>query len=121
MTDTTRGEASPAPTTPASLPLRLLPWSSADGKPCFLSSADASSFVSLLADDMEAVQTNIADEVLQDARSVLADAGAGHNQLRFALSKVTGSLEDVLRVARSRGARLPASCDDANGGTTGLK
>ncbi|MFF4735060.1 hypothetical protein ACFY2W_04040 [Streptomyces sp. NPDC001262] len=122
MTDTTCGEASPGPTHRTSPPLRLLPWPNADGKPCFLSSTGgSSSFVSRLADQMEAAQTNIADEALQDARAVLADPGANRNHLRVALSKVTGSLEDVLRVARSREARLPVSCDDADGGTAGLK
>lgn len=38
---------------------------------------------------------------------MLGDAKAGERAVRFALTRATESLEDVLRVAVSRGAPLP--------------
>ncbi|AJP03048.1 hypothetical protein TU94_17775 [Streptomyces cyaneogriseus subsp. noncyanogenus] len=85
--------------------MRLLPWTGDDGKPCYLSSDDPHSRLSRLADDIEAAQLRSAAEVLAGARAVLGDARAGERAVRFALTRATESLEDVLRVAVSRGAR----------------
>ncbi|KMS78781.1 hypothetical protein ACH49_14400 [Streptomyces leeuwenhoekii] len=87
--------------------MRLLPWTGDDGKPCYLSSDDPGSRLSRLADDVEAAQLRSAAEVLAGARAVLGDARAGERAVRFALVRTTESLEDALRVAVSRGARLP--------------
>lgn len=87
--------------------MRLLPWTGDDGKPCYLSSDDPHSPLSRLADDIEAAQLRSAGQVLAGARAVLGDAGAGERAVRFALVRTAESLEDVLRVAVSRGARLP--------------
>ncbi|MFI2234803.1 hypothetical protein [Streptomyces chrestomyceticus] len=73
-------------------PLRLLPWTTPEGKACYLSTDDAESLLSLLADEMEEGLVQAAEEL------VTADA-AGPPELRRAL-------RDVLRVAVSRGARL---------------
>ena len=47
-----------------------------------------------------------AEEVLAGSRAVLADAAAGERAVRFALTRAVESLEDVLRVAVSRGQRI---------------
>jgi hypothetical protein len=89
--------------------LRLLPWTSPDGKPCYLSTDSDNSRLSRLADDVEAAQLHSGEQVLHGARAVLADARAGERAVRFALTRAAESLEDVLRIAISRGARMPPS------------
>ncbi|WP_330305572.1 MULTISPECIES: hypothetical protein [unclassified Streptomyces] len=87
--------------------LRLLPWTTPEGKPCYLSTdGGRDSRLSLLADDIEAAQLDSGGQVLAGARSVLADPKAGERAVRFALTRATESLEDVLRVAVSRGGRI---------------
>ncbi|MEV5346264.1 hypothetical protein [Streptomyces achromogenes] len=88
--------------------LRLLPWTSPDGKPCYLSTDHDDSRLSRLADDVEAAQLRSGEQVLAGARAVLADRAAGERAVRFALTRAGESLEEVLRIAHSRGARLPA-------------
>ncbi|MCX4824385.1 hypothetical protein OG883_31930 [Streptomyces sp. NBC_01142] len=92
--------------------LRLLPWQTPEGKPCYLSPDSDGGVLSRLADTMEAAQTNTAADVLKAAKAVLDDSHAGNPELRLALSRVNDALADVLRVAQSRGARLPASDDE---------
>ncbi|NBE50332.1 sulfatase [Streptomyces boluensis] len=86
--------------------LRLLPWSSADGKPCYLSTDDPLSTLSRLADDLEEEQLTCGEDVLEGAAAVLADPVAGERAVRFALSQAVASLREVLRVAVSRGGRI---------------
>ncbi|MGH3311641.1 MAG: hypothetical protein ACRDP3_13820 [Streptomyces sp.] len=85
--------------------LRLLPWSSPEGKPCFLSS-DGQGVLAGLADDVEDAQMSSGMDVLTGARTVLRDARAGEHAVRFALTRTTEALRDALRVAHSRGERL---------------
>ncbi|SEQ92192.1 hypothetical protein SAMN04487983_1009119 [Streptomyces sp. yr375] len=87
--------------------LRLLPWESDTGNPCFVSAGDTPSPLSRLADEIEAAQLHDAADVLADARAVLDDGKAGEYALRGALRATTQVLGAVLRVAGSRGARLP--------------
>ncbi|MEU2439087.1 hypothetical protein ABZ595_23335 [Streptomyces rubradiris] len=89
--------------------LRLLPWTSPDGKPCYLSADHDGSRLSRLADDVEAAQLRSGEQVLAGARAVLADETAGERAVRFALTRAGESLEEVLRIAHSRGARIPAA------------
>ncbi|WP_234439770.1 hypothetical protein [Streptomyces bicolor] len=89
--------------------LRLLPWTTPDGKPCYLSADSEDSRLSRLADDIEAAQLDSGDQVLVGARAVLADSKAGERAVRFALTRATESLEDVLRIAVSRGERIKAA------------
>ncbi|MGW2256714.1 hypothetical protein ACWCXE_02355 [Streptomyces sp. NPDC001780] len=96
--------------------LRLLPWSTPDGKPCFLSADGSDSTFSRLADDVEEAQTSLATEVLENAQRVCADPLADTSQLRLALARANESLGEVLRVAVSRGARLPRADDDEGDG-----
>jgi hypothetical protein len=94
-------------TVPAPLSgLRLLPWESDTGKPCFLATNNDEGVLSRLADDIEADQLQDGAEVLMGARTVLDDEKAGEHALRLALRATTHALGDVLRVADSRGARL---------------
>jgi hypothetical protein len=85
---------------------RLLPWTTPEGKPCYLSADSDDSLLSRLADDVEAAQLDSGEQVLTGARAVLADARAGERAVRFALTRAAESLADVLRIAASRGARL---------------
>ncbi|MGW1751897.1 hypothetical protein ACWCRD_41075 [Streptomyces sp. NPDC002092] len=88
--------------------LRLLPWETDLGKPCFLSVSGGRSALSRLADTIEADQLRDGADVLKGARAVLDDQKAGEHALRLALRAATHCLGDVLRIADSRGARLRA-------------
>ncbi|OKH88479.1 hypothetical protein [Streptomyces uncialis] len=96
--------------------LRLLPWSGPEGKPCFLSTDDGAGFLSRLADTTEASQLSTGAEVLKRAVNVLADGEVAPEELRPVMAELIGSLRDVLRVAESRGHRLPAqdSAEDSD-------
>ncbi|MFE7765590.1 hypothetical protein [Streptomyces sp. NPDC057438] len=84
--------------------LRLLPWTTPDGKPCYLDPDTAHPGpLSLLADSVEVAQLGSAEEVLAGSRAVLGDAAAGERAVRFALTRAAESLEDVLRIAVGRG------------------
>ncbi|MEU3933869.1 hypothetical protein AB0E85_17780 [Streptomyces sp. NPDC029044] len=83
--------------------MRLLPWTGADGKPCYLSTDDPDSLLSRLADDVEAAQLGSAETVLAGARAVLHDPKAGEHAVRCALARAVESLGEVLRIAVGRG------------------
>ena len=86
--------------------LRLLPWTSPDGKPCYLAPAGANSRWSRRADEIEALQLFMGDELLGHARALLDDRKAGIGEIRFLAERLCEALRDALRVAESRGARL---------------
>lgn len=93
---------------------RLLPWSNLEGNPCYLvADAAGSGRVSRRADDVEAIQLGMAQDLLEHAGDLLRDDEATAPQLRFLAARLTESLRDVHRVARSRGERLPGP-DDAD-------
>ncbi|MFI0734410.1 hypothetical protein ACH4S9_36265 [Streptomyces sp. NPDC021225] len=92
--------------------LRLLPWSGPDGKPCYLATDDGNSLLSRRADEIEALQVSMGRELLAHARALLADREAGAGELRFLAARLCEALCDVLRVAESRGGRLPAPDED---------
>ncbi|MGX1756322.1 hypothetical protein ACWIG5_05295 [Streptomyces lydicus] len=85
---------------------RLLPWSSPDGKPCYLV-GDGTGHVSRVADTIERVQLGMADEILGHADDMLAGHRVADRELRFLARGLTDALRDVRRIAESRGARLP--------------
>ncbi|MFF3211089.1 hypothetical protein ACFYYB_10550 [Streptomyces sp. NPDC002886] len=87
--------------------LRLLPWSGPDGKPCFLSADDNAGYLSRLADNTEAVQLDLGVELLDHAVEVLADMEVDPDELHRLAEDLTGALRDAVRVATSRGHRLP--------------
>ncbi|MFE5051186.1 hypothetical protein ACFRAI_33310 [Streptomyces sp. NPDC056637] len=86
---------------------RLLPWSNLDGKPCYLV-GDGAGHLSRIADNVEAVQLGMADDLLDHAADLLDDPKVTAPQLRFLAARMSESLRDVHRIARSRGGRLPA-------------
>jgi hypothetical protein len=86
---------------------RLLPWPSPEGKPCYLIT-DGESHISDLADDIEELQLDLASEILVHSRAMLTDAQVPSPvELRFLAVRLVESLRDALRVAESRGKRLP--------------
>ncbi|MEU1806214.1 hypothetical protein [Streptomyces sp. NPDC019937] len=94
--------------------LRLLPWTTPDGLPCYLSPADTNSRLSRRADEIEALQLSMAAELLGHARMLLDERKVDIREIRFLAERLCEALRDVLRVAESRGARLRAA-DDENG------
>ncbi|KUN01301.1 hypothetical protein AQI95_30655 [Streptomyces yokosukanensis] len=84
---------------------RLLPWTGADGKPCYLV-GDGAGYVSRLADRIESVQLGMADDLLEHAARLLAEQRLTGEELRYLARRLSESLADVRRVAESRGARL---------------
>lgn len=94
--------------------MRLLPWSSPEGKPCYLS-GDGTGYVSRLADEIETVQLGMSAELLDHAADMLADRKVTAAQLRFLAARMAEALRDVRRIAESRGARLPAPAYDTGG------
>ncbi|MPY53890.1 hypothetical protein FPZ41_37160 [Streptomyces sp. K1PN6] len=88
-------------------PLRLLPWTTADGRPCYLSAEEPGGRLSRMADELEAELLGSATYVLDAARPLLDEPGAGKRELRFAGVRLAEALGDALRIAESRGARLP--------------
>ncbi|MFH9224522.1 hypothetical protein [Streptomyces lydicus] len=87
--------------------LRLLPWSGPNGQPCYLSTEDSGSYLSRLADNTEAVQLEMAGELMEHALEVLDDGETEPNELRLLATDMAEALRDVRRVAISRGHRLP--------------
>ncbi|MER7463556.1 hypothetical protein [Streptomyces sp. NPDC097981] len=87
--------------------LRLLPWMGPDDKPCYLSTDDAAGYLSRLADHAEDTQLELGAELLDHALDVLADVATGSEELRRLATDLTEALRDTLRVATSRGHRLP--------------
>ena len=86
--------------------MRLLPWTTPEGNPCYLRTDSDLSLLSLLADDIEAAQLDSGELVLTGVKAVLADPKAGERAVRFALTRASESLADVLRIAISRGGRI---------------
>ncbi|MEU4068423.1 hypothetical protein AB0F25_39560 [Streptomyces wedmorensis] len=99
--------------------LRLLPWSGPDGKPCFLSTDETGGTLSRLADHTESAQLDAGTELLEHSVKVLADEQSDLEELRFLARDLAEALQDVLRVAISRGHRLPASDATERGGGQG--
>ncbi|MFI1525839.1 hypothetical protein [Streptomyces griseus] len=89
--------------------LRLLPWSGPGDKPCYLSTDDPNSYMSRLADSIEAVQLGTVTELLAEALAILDDQDAQPDELRDLGRDLSDTLRDVLRVAVCRGHLLAAS------------
>ncbi|MDW6059261.1 hypothetical protein SAZ11_16135 [Streptomyces sp. FXJ1.4098] len=91
---------------------RLLPWSGPGGQPCYLvSDEDGSGYLSRMADEVEAVQLGMGTQLLGHAGELLADRKAGAGELRYLAHRLCEALRDTLRVADSRGRRLPVPAD----------
>ncbi|MFF7650685.1 hypothetical protein ACFZCY_12645 [Streptomyces sp. NPDC007983] len=89
--------------------LRLLPWSNPDGRPCYLDSEHGNSRLNRWADEVEALQMAMGTDLLDHAHALLGAPKADVRELRFLAERLCEALRDVLRVAESRGIRLPAS------------
>ncbi|WP_413808843.1 hypothetical protein [Streptomyces sp. OE57] len=86
--------------------LRLLPWPSPEGKPCYLATDDSNSRLSRKADEIEALQLAMGAQLLAHAGALLDEDNATSGELRFLARRLAEALTDVLRVAESRGGRL---------------
>jgi len=84
---------------------RLLPWSSPEGKPCYLMGAGVG-YVSRVADEIERVQLGMAGDLLGHAATLLAEPRATSGELHYLAGRLSESLVDIKRIAESRGARL---------------
>lgn len=87
--------------------LRLLPWSGPEDKPCYLSADTLTGYLSRLADNTEEIQLGLGSELLAHALEVLADVESDPEELRLLATDLTTALRDAVRVATSRGHRLP--------------
>ena len=87
---------------------RLLPWTSPEGKPCYLSS-DGRGYLSTLADSIETVQLSMGQELLEYARDATAPGAKAlsASEYRWLACRLAEALADALRVADSRGQRIP--------------
>ncbi|MCK1796869.1 hypothetical protein MTQ01_12755 [Streptomyces sp. XM4193] len=85
---------------------RLAPWSGEDGKPCYLVTDDDCR-LSRLADRMEAEQLAIGVRLLDFASDLVTDGSTHPHEMRFLARRLSEALRDALRVADSRGDRLP--------------
>ncbi|UNZ18017.1 hypothetical protein [Streptomyces sp. 891-h] len=88
--------------------LRLLPWPSPEGKPCYLVPDEEGGHLSRLADQMEEELLTTGTDVLGLAREVLEDPASPYTEVRYAGIRLAECLTDALRVAESRGLRLSA-------------
>ncbi|MFE6690397.1 hypothetical protein ACFVFQ_28505 [Streptomyces sp. NPDC057743] len=87
---------------------RLLPWTSPDGKPCYLLGSDGTGYVSRLADEIEAEQMDSAAELIEEARGILAGRAWTPGEIHLLAVELNANLANVRRVSESRGARLLA-------------
>ncbi|MFF5358190.1 hypothetical protein ACFY4I_02120 [Streptomyces scabiei] len=73
-------------------------------------------YLSRLADDLEATQLATGTDVLGLARTVLDDPTSPYTEVRYAGIRLAECLTDALRVAESRGLRLPVPDVEDEGG-----
>ncbi|WP_050815049.1 hypothetical protein [Streptomyces zinciresistens] len=92
---------------------RLLPWTSPEGKPCYLST-DGRGYLATLADNIESVQIGMGRELLEYARDATCPSAKilTVGEYRWLARRLTEALADALRVADSRGQRLPDRDED---------
>ncbi|WP_438490471.1 hypothetical protein [Streptomyces sp. S186] len=96
---------------------RLLPWTSPEGKPCYLlgGTGTGTGYVSRLADRVEAEQMDAAAELIEDAGDVLAGRCWTPGELHLLAVELNAHLARIHRVSKSRGARLLLLAGDLAG------
>ncbi|MFE1962650.1 hypothetical protein [Streptomyces sp. NPDC059479] len=94
------------PTDSQGRPMRLLPWTTASGAPCYLSAAGPGSRMSRMADDVEEELLISAEWLLDDIEPLLTAPPADVQELIRLSASLAVALRNTLRVADSRGARL---------------
>ncbi|MGW6604456.1 hypothetical protein [Streptomyces sp. NPDC055036] len=88
-------------------PLRLLPWTDEDGRPCYLSTdGTGTGPVSRLADRIEGVRLAQALKLHEEALDVLAEPGLEAVEVDCLVVRLADALGDMLLIAESRGVRL---------------
>ncbi|MFD8966353.1 hypothetical protein ACFV0C_15340 [Streptomyces sp. NPDC059568] len=95
------------PTDSQGRPMRLLPWTTASGAPCYLSAAGPGSRMSRMADDVEEELLISAEWLLDDTEPLLTAPPADAQELIRLSASLAVALRNILRIADSRGARLP--------------
>lgn len=111
MTDAPRACPFEPPESDDAATRRLLPWTSVDDKPAYLT---GSGFLADFAEEIEELQLNSAHDVLSLVHVVLDNPDASPAELRFAAQRLYESLGDTLRVVVSRSARGElASADES--------
>lgn len=94
-------------------PLRRLPWTGDDGRPCYLST-DGTGPLSRLADRIEAAQLALGNRLLLRARYALTGRRrAPATELRILATQLTDALSDAVLIAESRGERLAVAFEAA--------
>lgn len=83
--------------------VRLLPWAGAHGQPCLLLT-DGDGTASQLADRIEEMQLALGERLLGRSRALRGTSAVG--ELGTLTGQLADALDDVLRIARSRAARL---------------
>ncbi|QHY96047.1 hypothetical protein SSPS47_13065 [Streptomyces sp. S4.7] len=91
---------------------RLLPWPGEDGQRSYLVTNDGQSYLSTLANEMEEVQLQTGGTLLDHAAAMLREDKVSTRELRFLSTRLSEALHDALRVAESRGSRLPSPDED---------
>lgn len=91
---------------------RLLPWPGEAGQRSYLVTGDSRSYLSTLADEMEEMQLQTGDTLLAHAAAMLLEEKVSTRELRFLSTRLCEALRDALRVAESRGSRLPSPDED---------
>ena len=87
--------------------MRLLPWTTPEGKPCFLHGAEQG-FLWRMADETEGRQLAFGADVLSLGREVLDDPELEHDELNLLAGELINCLAIALRIAGSRGLLLAA-------------
>lgn len=90
-------------------PMRLLPWTTASGAPCYLSAAGPGSRMSRMADEAEEELLISADWLLDEAEPLLIAPPVDTQELIQLSASLATALRSTLRIADSRGARLPVA------------
>ncbi|MEU3711638.1 hypothetical protein [Streptomyces catenulae] len=97
---------------------RLLPWTSPDGKPCYLIGGTGTGYISRLADRMEAEQMEAAAVLVGEARRTLDSCAWTPGEIHLLAYDLNDALTKVHRVSESRGARLRQLMDGGGGGAS---